>query len=270
MEALEQLFNISGKTALVTGGSSGIGAMITEALVMAGCRVFIASRKQESLDAVANELNALGKGSVETIAADLSSAEGTEALVAALKEKTDHINILVNNSGATWGDGLDQFPRKAWDKILNLNVTAMADLTRLMLPLLEAQASDRDPARVINIGSVMGTRPHAAIGEMKGHGAYSYVASKAAVHHLTKMYSNELAHRHITVNAIAPGPFPSRMMKFATDSEEKRDFLGSTVPLGRIGEPADMACAVRWLCSKGGAYITGNILAIDGGMSAMP
>ncbi len=268
MQSFENMFDIKGRIALVTGGASGIGAMITEALVDAGCKVTIASRKYHALEHFADEMNAKGPGSAHPVAADLSTAEGTEALAAHMQANEDHLDILINNSGATWGDSLDNFPRKAWDKIMNLNVTAMADLTRLLLPMLEARATAENPSRVINVGSVMGTRPMADAGG--GNGVYSYVASKAAVHHLTKTYSNELAHRHITVNAIAPGPFPSRMMAYATDSAEKREVLGKTVPLGRVGEPEDMACVIRWFCSKGGSYITGNIIAIDGGAAAAP
>lgn len=270
MQSLEQLFDIKGKVALVTGGGSGIGAMITEALVNAGCTVYIASRKQDALDEIAAELNKQGPGTVKGIAADLGTGEGTEALVAAISAEVDHVDILVNNSGISWGDALDTFPRDAWEKVLNLNVTAMADLTRLMLPLLTKSATAADPSRVINIGSVMGTRAMGSLVTGSGVGAYSYTASKAAVHHLTKMYSNELASRHITVNALAPGPFPSRMTAFALKNDAMADHITKDVPLGRVGVPEDMACVIRWLCSKGGSYITGNIVAIDGGTAAKP
>lgn len=273
MQSLENLFDISGKKVLVTGGASGIGLMMTETLVDAGCTVYIASRKESALKSVADHFNQTGPGTVIPIVADIATKEGTELLAKTLSEKLDHLDVLINNSGRSWGDTLENFPRDAWDKVLTLNVTAMADLTRLLLPLLEKNASHADPARVINVGSVMGTRPKASVSaeneEAAGTGAYSYVVSKAAVHHLTRMLSNELAARHITVNAIAPGPFPSRMMRFATDTEEKRQQTGSTVPLGRVGEPEDIACLIRWLLSKGGGYISGAIVPIDGGMSAM-
>lgn len=268
MNTFEQLFDISGKVALVTGGGSGIGEMMAESLVMAGCKVFIASRKTSALLDVANRLNEVGPGSVDVLTADLSSEQGTLSLVEQLKAKTDSLHILCNNSGATWGAPLADFPREAWEKIMTLNVTAIGDLTKHLIPMLEQSSSAEDPARVINTGSVMGTRPQAQLGG--GMGAYSYMASKAAVHHLTRALSNELASRHITVNAIAPGPFPSRMMAFATDSEEKRKMMGKTVPLGRVGEPEDVNCLIRYLCSKGGGYISGAIIPIDGGMSAMP
>lgn len=268
MHSLDQLFNITGKNALVTGGGSGIGEMMTETLVRAGCRVFIASRKTGALIKVADRLNAIGPGKVEVLTADLSSAEGVASLYDQLCDHIDALHILCNNSGATWGAPMEDFPREAWDKILNLNVAAIGDVTKHMLPLLEKAASADDPARVINTGSVMGTRYNAQIGG--GNGAYSYVASKAAVHHLTKVFAGELAAKHITVNAIAPGPFPSRMMAFATDTEEKRAMMGKTVPLGRVGEEDDIACLIRFLCSKGGGYVSGAIIPIDGGMNAQP
>lgn len=260
------LFEISGKVAVVTGGATGIGAMITEGLVRSGCRVFIASRKREILEAFTKEMNDIFPGSVDYVVADLATAEGAAALVDTITQQTAHIDILVNNSGASWGATFDEFPRSAWDKVLGLNVIAIADLTRLMLPLLEKKARFDAPSRVINIGSIMGTRATPSVTESAG--AYSYTVSKGAVHHLTKLFSNELAPRHITVNAIAPGPFPSRMMAFATDDNEKRQALAKNIPLGRIGAADDMVGTVSWLCSRAGAYMTGAIIPLDGGMSA--
>jgi len=263
---MTDLFDISGKIAVVTGGATGIGAMITEGLVRAGCRVFIASRKVDVLQAFTAEMNEIVPGSVEYFVTDLSTSEGTTALVEAIAKQTGHIDILINNSGASWGAEFDAFPRSAWNKVLELNVTAIADLTRLMLPLLEKRAQFDAPSRVINIGSIMGSLATPSV--TNSVGAYSYTVSKGAVHHLTKLFSNELAPRHITVNAIAPGPFPSRMMAFATDEEEKRQALADNIPLGRIGAAEDMVGTVSWLCSRGGAYITGAIIPVDGGMSA--
>lgn len=268
MQSFENLFNIEGKTALVTGGGSGIGEMIAETLVDAGCKVFIASRKYGALKEVADRLNAKGPGSVEVLTADLSTGEGVEHLTAQLKDHTDSLDILCNNSGATWGALLEDYPRDAWDKILDINVTAVGDLTLKLLPLLEKAGTPDDPARVINTGSIMGTRPMASSGGPNK--VFSYNASKAAVHHLTRAFANEFTHKNITVNAIAPGPFQSRMMAFATDTEEKREMIGKTVPLGRIGSPDDITCLIRYLCSKGGGYITGAIIPIDGGMSTQP
>ncbi|WND01820.1 SDR family oxidoreductase [Temperatibacter marinus] len=268
MANFEQLFDISGKVALVTGGGSGIGEMMTEALVEAGCKVFIASRKYGPLKEVADRLNAIGPGTVDVLTADLSTEEGLNGLVSQLKEATSKLDILCNNSGATWGAATEDYPREAWDKIININLTAVGDLTLKLAPLLEKSGSKDDPSRIINTGSVMGTRAMASSGG--ANKVFSYNASKAAVHHLTKVFANEFTQKNITVNAIAPGPFQSRMMAFATDTEEKRDMMGKTVPLGRIGSPDDMTCVIRYLCSKGGGYITGAIIPIDGGISAMP
>ena len=269
MQSLEKLFDISGKTALVTGGASGIGAMITETLVDAGCTVYIASRKRHEVDRMAAEMNAnSSSGKVVALTADLMTAQGTEGLAKQIAAATDKIDILVNNSGCTWGAPMEDFPREAWDKVLTLNVTAMSDLTRLLLPQLKAAGTADSPARIINIGSVMGTCFNGAISESDG--AYSYAVSKAAVHHLTKILSNELAAHQITVNAIAPGPFPSRMMAFAIATEENLKAIEETIPMGRVGEPHDMACLIRWLCSTGGSFITGAVVPIDGGMAAKP
>ena len=259
MSYLEEIFGVGGKTALVTGGATGIGRMIATALVQGGARVLICSRKAEACEAVAEELNALGaSGSCEGFGADVSTAEGCEALVAEVRSRCDALQILVNNAGVTWGEPMASHPRKAWDRVLPVNVTALFEITRDLKDLLESSSTADDPARVINIGSVMGTAPVA-------EGAYSYAVSKAAVHHLTKVLATELAGSHITVNAFAPGPFPSRMTAFATDTAEKQDKVGRGVPLGRVGRPEDMAGAVLFLCGRGGAYTTGAILPLDGG-----
>ncbi len=260
------LFNVSEKVALVTGGASGIGAMITEVLARSGCVVFIASRKLDELAAFAEAMNAVNQGKVIPLQADLATEEGTAQLVRSIAGQTDHLDILVNNSGCTWGAPFDEFPRHGWDKVLNLNVTAMADLTRLCLPLLRKNATAADPSRVINIGSIMGTRPTKSV--TGSVGAYSYTVSKGAVHHMSKLFSNELAPDNITVNAIAPGPFPSRMMAFATDTRDKRSELAEGIPLNRVGDAEDIAGTVLWLCSRAGAYVTGAVIPLDGGMSA--
>ena len=263
MSFLDDIFGVSGKVALVTGGATGIGRMIAEALVRGGARVMICSRKADACEAVAKELSEIGResgsgGSAEGFGADLSSEEGVTAVVAAVRERTDRLNILVNNSGVTWGEPFDTHPRKAWDRILPVNVTALFELIRDLTPLMEAAATPDDPARVVNLGSVMGTQPVA-------EGAYSYAVSKAAVHHLTRVLAIELARRSITVNAFAPGPYPSRMTAFATATEEGRDKVGQGVPLGRVGRPEDMAGAILFLCGRGGSYTTGAVIPLDGG-----
>ena len=259
MSYLEEIFGVGGKTALVTGGATGIGRMIATALVQGGARVLICSRKAEACEKVADELNAIGAaGSCEAFGADVSSAEGCEALVAEVRSRCDALHIVVNNAGVTWGEPMASHPRKAWDRIMPVNVTALFEITRDLKGLLETSSPQDDPARVINIGSVMGTQPVA-------EGAYSYAVSKAAVHHLTKVLAIELAGSHITVNAFAPGPYPSRMTAFATDTDEKQEQVGRSVPLGRVGRPEDMAGAVLFLCGRGGAYTTGAVIPLDGG-----
>jgi NAD(P)-dependent dehydrogenase (short-subunit alcohol dehydrogenase family) len=235
--------------------------MIATALAQAGARVLIGSRKGADCARTAEEINALGgPGSVEGFAADVGTEAGIAALVEEVKGRTERLHILVNNAGVSWGEPLETFPYHAWAKVLNINVTAVFHLTRELLPLLEKAASDDDPARVVNLGSIMGTQPLA-------DDAYSYTASKAAVHHLTRTLAIEFAARRITVNAFAPGPFQSRMTAFATGTDEGKARVGSHVPLGRIGHPDDIAGATLYLCGKAGSYVTGAILPIDGGQS---
>lgn len=261
MAYLEDLFSVAGKTALVTGGATGIGRMAATALVRAGARVMIASRKGADCEKAAAEINALGgPGTAEGFAGDVASEAGIAGLVAEVRRRTDTLHILFNNAGVSWGEPLATFPYKAWAKVMDVNVTGVFHLTRELLPLLERAASDEDPARVINLGSVMGTQPLA-------DGAYSYLASKAAVHHMTRNLANELAERRITVNAFAPGPFQSRMTAFATSSPEQARKVGARVPIGRIGSPDDIAGATLYLCSRAGSYVTGAILPIDGGQA---
>lgn len=267
MNILNRLFSLEGKNALVTGGATGIGRMVATALVEAGAYVMIASRKGEDCVAVANEINATNPaGKAEGFSGNVGTEEGVDKLVVEVKSRCDALNILVNNAGISWGMPLDEFPYGAWGKVMDVNVTGLFHLTQQLLPLLEKAASDEDPARVINLGSVMGSEP-------LGDGAYSYSASKAAVHHLTKILGKELAERRITINAFAPGPFQSKMTAFATGSEEKAAKVGKGVPLGRIGSPDDIAGATLYLCGHGGSYVTGAILPLCGGthlLSAPP
>jgi NAD(P)-dependent dehydrogenase (short-subunit alcohol dehydrogenase family) len=253
---MTDLFSIQGKVALVTGGGSGIGWMIAEAYARAGARVYIASRKKEELEARIAELG--GEGEVSAIVADLSSEAGCNALGDEIENREDRLDILVNNAGANWGAPYEEFPESAWDRVLNVNVKGVFQLTRRLTPLLETAASAADPARVINIGSVDGI----AAPSLE---TYSYSASKAAVHHLTAVLAKKLAPKQITVNAVAPGPFQSRMMRATL--ERAGDAINEMVPLHRIGSPEDMAGIAIFLASRAGAYLTATVIPIDGGIT---
>ena len=255
---MSDLFDIGGKTALVTGGSRGIGLMIARGLLEGGARVVIASRKEAELIASAAELQAIGD--CEPIVADLSTPEGARALAQEVAGRFTRLHILVNNAGATWGAPLDEFPPSGWDRVIHTNVEGVFHLTTALLRALRAAAGPDDPARVINIGSIDGLR--APVMEN-----YSYSASKAAVHMLTRHLAKRLASEQITVNAIAPGPFESKMTAFLLDDPGARDAVMETVPLGRIGRPDDVAGLVRFLSSRAGSYLTGTIIPLDGGIT---
>lgn len=255
---LDTLFSVDGKVAVVTGGSRGIGLMIAEALVRAGATVYISSRKAGVCDDTARRLGAFG--TCISIPADLSTIDGVERLAAAVTEREDALHILVNNAGATWGAPLLEYPDDAWDKVLATNVKAVFNLSAALMPLLRAAGSQEDPARIINIGSVDGIRVPATEN-------YAYSASKAAVHMLTKQLAHRVASDHVTVNAIAPGPFPSKMMAFVLDADGGEEMVASGVPLGRIGRPDDVAGTVLFLSSRAGSYLTGAIIPVDGGIS---
>jgi NAD(P)-dependent dehydrogenase (short-subunit alcohol dehydrogenase family) len=248
---MSELFSLEGKRALVTGGSRGIGLEIARGFVAAGVEVTIASRKADAVAASAEELGCRG------IPADLSTADGCRSLAAEIEGP---LHILVNNAGATWGAPIEEFPDAGWDKVLDTNVTGVFRLTAALLPRLREAASAEDPGRVVNIGSIEGIR----VPEAEN---YSYSASKAAVHMLTRHLARRLAAEHITVNAVAPGPFRSKMMAFLLDSAEGRSSVASAVPLGRIGSPDDLVGTTTFLCSRAGAYLTGTVIPLDGGIT---
>lgn len=249
------LFSVSGKTALITGGTSGIGLMMAEGYLRAGVRVYISSRKPAACQAAEAQLSEFGE--VHAIPADVSDEEQCRALIAAVGAREEGLHILVNNAGATWGAPFDSFPGAAFDKVLTLNVKAPFVLTQLARPLLEAASTPDDPARVINIGSIDGlTVPRL--------GTFSYSASKAALHQLTRHLAYELAPT-ILVNAIAPGPFPSKMM--AATLEVAGDRLAAGTPVKRIGRTEDIAAAAVYLASRATNFMTGALLPLDGGLS---
>ena len=254
---MQDLFSVEGKVAVVTGGSRGIGEMIARGLAEAGARVYISSRNAEVCGRVAAELSKAG--SCIALPADLSTMDGMAQLVEQLGARESQLDILVNNAGANWGAPLEEFPEAGWDKVMDLNLKSIFFLTRDLLPLLRAGAKHEDPARVINIGSIDGIKPPALE-------TFSYSAAKAAVHHMTKVMAKRVARDHITVNAVAPGPFESKMM--AATLDQFRDGIIASCPRGRIGEPEDMAGVVIYLASRAGAYVTGAVIPVDGGISA--
>lgn len=254
---LDALFTLRGKVALVTGGSRGIGLMIARGYIAAGAKVYISSRKADVCDAMAAELSA--EGECVSLPADLSTEEGCRRLSEAIVAREGALHVLVNNAGANWGAPLEEYPDAAWDKVYALNVKGIFFLTRQLLPVLEKGARDGDPARVINIGSVDGIR----VPVLEN---YAYAVSKAAVHHLTRVLAARFTGRNITVNAVAPGPFESKMM--AATLTQFRDTIIASVPLGRIGEPEDMAGVAIFLASRAGAYLTGAIIPCDGGVAS--
>ena len=254
---VDTLFSLQGKTALVTGGSRGIGLMIAQGYVDAGVKVYISSRKAEVCDAVAEELSGLGE--CVSIPADISTPEGRKHLVEELTSREEKLDILVNNAGSTWGADFDEFPDDGFDKVMNLNVHSVFSVTRDTARLLENAGSPADPARVINIGSMDGLH----VPTVSQTGTFPYSASKAAVHHLTRALAVELAPRNITVNAIAPGFFESKMTEYVF-ANFKGD-IENNAPLKRIGKPEEMAGVAIYLASRAGAYTTGTVIPVDGG-----
>jgi NAD(P)-dependent dehydrogenase (short-subunit alcohol dehydrogenase family) len=253
---VKDLFSIEGKTAVVTGGSQGIGLMVARGYVEAGAKVYISSRKKDVCDRVAAELSA--HGTCISVPANLSTEAGAKALAQEIAQHEPALHILVNNAGANWGAPLAEYPDSAWDKVLALNLKAPFFLTRALLGLLEKGGRPGDPARVINIGSIDGL-------QVPRLETYAYSASKAGVHHMTRVLARALAPQGITVNAVAPGPFQSKMM--AVTLERFRDIIVASCPLGRIGEPDDMAGVAIYLASRAGAYLTGAVIPVDGGIS---
>ena len=247
---MSDLFDVSGKVTLVTGGTSGIGRMIAQGFAEAGATVYVSSRKADAVAETAAELGVIG------IAADLSTEQECLRLAEEIGNREQRLDVLVNNAGATWGAALEEFPAAAWDKVLDLNVKSPFFLTRALLGLLEAAATEDDPARVINIGSIDGLR----VPELPN---YSYSASKAAVHQLTRVLARDLGPRRITVNAVAPGPFQSKMMRATL--EAAGDEIAAASPLGRIGRPDDMVGVSRFLAARAGSYVTGAVIPVDGG-----
>ena len=255
---MKNLFSIEGKTALVTGGSRGIGLMIARGYVEAGARVYVSSRKEQVCDSVASELSKLG--TCISLPADLGTQPECERVARELAAREPALHILVNNAGANWGAPFAEYPDSAWDKVLALNLKAVFHLTRALVPLLEKAATAEDPARVINVGSIDGIKPPSLE-------TWAYSSSKAGVHMLTRTLAKTLAPSKITVNAVAPGPFESKMM--AATLERFGDAIAQTNPMGRIGEPDDMVGVAIYLASRASSYVTGVVIPVDGGISGL-
>ncbi|MEM7763342.1 MAG: SDR family oxidoreductase [Pseudomonadota bacterium] len=253
---MEKLFDVSGKVALVTGGSRGIGEMIAEGYVRNGVRVYITARKATACDQTAERLSEFGE--CISVPADLSTGAGIETLTNTIRERESTLDILVNNAGATWGAAFDEFPEAGWDKVMDINVKSPFFLSQALIDLLAAAATHESPSRIINIGSIDGLH----VSRLE---TYSYAASKSAILHLTRMMAKNLVRRHITVNAVAPGPFESKMM--AHTLATMGDQIVAEVPRGRIGKPSDMAGVALYLASEAGSYLTGVVIPVDGGLS---
>ncbi|MBW8718929.1 MAG: SDR family oxidoreductase [Variovorax paradoxus] len=249
-----QLFSLKGRSALITGGSRGIGRMIAEGFLAQGARVYISARKAAACDQAAKELSAFGH--CVSLPADVSTLEGAQALVAAYAKHEDALDILINNAGAAWGAPYDEFPESGWDKVVDLNLKTPFFLTQALTPMLKKAATDH-LAKVINIASIDGI-------SVNPQETYSYAASKAGLIQLTRRMALRLAQERIVVSAIAPGAFASDMNKLARDHGDE---VKERIPAGRIGVPEDMAGAAIYLASRAGDYVMGSTLVVDGGVT---
>ena len=249
-----ELFSLKGRSALITGGSRGIGRMIAEGFLRAGARVYISARKADACDTTAAELSVIGP--CVSLPADVSTQGGVQQLVASYQQHEKSLDILVNNAGAAWGAPYEEFPESGWDKVVDLNLKAPFFLTQALTPLLKKAATDH-LAKVIHIASIDGV-------SVNPQETYSYAASKAGLIHLTRRMALKLAPERIAVSAIAPGAFASTMNK---DARDHGDEIAKRIPLGRIGTPEDMAGAAIFLASRAGDYVVGSTLIVDGGVT---
>ena len=260
---MKNLFSIEGKTALVTGGSRGIGEMIAAGFLANGAKVYISSRKADTCNETAQRLQKDYGGECISLPADLSNLEGINALVNVLPEES--LDILVNNAGASWGEPIDDYSEKGWDKVMDTNVKGVFFLTQKLLPMLRSSGTPEDPSRVINIGSIDGIKTGL-------FDAFSYGPSKAALHHLTRVLAASLIKDNIIVNAIAPGPFPTWMLSTGVGGGGDLDIdwtaVGKSNPRGRVGTAEDIAGLAIFLCSRAGAYTVGETITCDGGAVA--
>ena len=257
--SVASLFSLSGKTALVTGGSSGLGLVIAKGLLQNGAKVIISSRSEEKCDKALQELKKVGE--VHAWAADVTNAQHRAELLNFVSSIFGNLNVLVNNAGANWGAPFEDYPDEGFDKVINTNLNSVFSLTRDAVSLLEQAASEKDPARIVNIGSMDGI--HVPI--VQRVPTFAYSASKAALHHLTRVMAVELAKKRITVNAVAPGFFESRMTDYVF--EHFLSDIEDDCPLGRIGRPEEIVGILTYLTSRAGAYTNGTVIPVDGGTS---
>jgi 2-deoxy-D-gluconate 3-dehydrogenase len=253
---MNNFFSVAGKIAVVTGGSSGIGAMIARGFVENGVKTYITSRKLEQLQHTADELSALGE--CIPIQSDLSTMAGVDAFADEMLKREPKIDILINNAGAVWGAPIEDFPESGWDKVMDLNVKSIFFLSQRLLPALRESGETDEPSRIVNIASVNGiTHPHM--------NNYSYSASKAAVIQLTRHMAADLRPSNVNINGIAPGFFPSKMTKHVMEHEQQ---YSNNLPARRIGELADVAGTAIYLCSRASNYVCGHTVVLDGGQVA--
>jgi NAD(P)-dependent dehydrogenase (short-subunit alcohol dehydrogenase family) len=250
---MKNLFTLEGRSALITGGSRGIGRMIAEGFLAQGARVYISARKADACDQAAQELSKLGP--CVSLPADVSTKEGIASLVAAYTAYESSLDILVNNAGAAWAEPFDDFTEKGWDKVVDLNMKTPFFLTQALIKHLR-KGGEKQVAKVINIASIDGV----AVNPME---TYSYAASKSGLIHLTRRMALSLVKDNIVVTAIAPGAFASEMNRDARDHAED---VGRRIPAGRIGTDEDMAGAAIFLASRAGDYVVGSTLTVDGGV----
>jgi len=262
--SFQNLFSVKDKVVLITGGSRGIGEMLAAGFLANGAKVYISSRKAAACDQTAKRLMETYGGEVIALPADLSTVEGCTSLAAQFSALETRLDVLINNAGAAWGAPLEEFPEAGWDKVMDTNVKGVFFLTQKLLPQLRAAAGKDHPARVINIGSIDGLKSAA-------FSTFSYGASKAAVHHLTRFLASHLTGEHILCNAIAPGPFPTWMLStgvgFGGATEDVDwDLVGKRNPSGRVGTPEDIAGLALFLSSRAGEFVVGQVIACDGGV----
>ncbi len=257
MDILTHLFGVAGKTVLVTGGGRGIGESIAEGFVKAGAKVFICSRKAETCVETAERLSKYGSCTALPIGADIATSEGRASIVEEMSQRVEKLDVLINNAGALWAAPLAEYPESGWDKVYDLNVKGLFFLIRDLVPMLAKAASREDPSRVINIGSIDGFH-------IPKHETYAYSSSKAAAHQLSIHLADQLASRNITVNVIAPGMFPSKMMSGTLERQGEQKTV-EKVPLRRLTNGDDMAGTAIFLASRASSYVTGTVVPVDGG-----